>query len=204
MWFYTTKPDEVITLSDQRLPWSPNEKYLGVELDSKMNFTPKYINAAAQGKKNINALKVVSSLTDISAHILKGVTLALLHHDTPSTARVPRDCARVPFQEEIQLTACVQPAIEYGAIITRLMCKTSVTTLQRVQNQGMRLILGISKWTCTTSMSQELSMLPVRVRNEIAVAKLVDKIRFIPSHPLHVSCARPTVINKERSKWLIK
>ena len=175
MWFYTTKPDEVITLSDQRLPWSPNEKYLGVELDSKMNFTLQSINAAAQGKKNINALKVVSSLTDISAHILKGI-----------------------------YTACVQPAIEYGAIITPLMCKTSVTTLQRVQNQGMRLILGVPKWTCTTSMSQELSMLPVRVRSEIAVAKLVDKIRFMPSHPLHVSCARPTIINKERSKWLIK
>ena len=28
---------------------------------------------------------------------LRHVTLALLHHDTPSTARVPRDCARVPF-----------------------------------------------------------------------------------------------------------
>ena len=52
MWFYTTKPDEVITLSDQRLPWSPNEKYLGVELDSKMNFTLQSINAAAQGIKS--------------------------------------------------------------------------------------------------------------------------------------------------------
>ena len=68
----------------------------------------------------------------------------------------------------------------------------------------MRLILGVPKWTCTTSMGQELSMLPVRVRSEIAVAKLVDKIRFMPSDPLHVSCARPTIINKERSKWLIK
>ena len=28
---------------------------------------------------------------------LRHVTLALLHHDTPSTARVPRDCTRVPF-----------------------------------------------------------------------------------------------------------
>ena len=26
----------------------------------------------------------------------------------------------------------------------------------------------------------------------------------MPSHPLHFSCARPTIINKERSKWLIK
>ena len=35
MWFYTTKPNEVITLNDQRLPWSPNEKYLGVNLTAK-------------------------------------------------------------------------------------------------------------------------------------------------------------------------
>ena len=118
---------------------------------------------------------MVSSLTDISAHSLKCI-----------------------------YTACVQPALEYGAIITPLMCKTSVTTLQRVQNQGMRLILGVPKWTCITSMSQELFMLPVRVRNEIAVTKLVDKIRFMPSHSLHVSCARPTITNKARSKWLIK
>ena len=48
MWYYTTKPDEVITLSDQRLPWSPNEKYLGVELDSKMNFTPQSIRVGVK------------------------------------------------------------------------------------------------------------------------------------------------------------
>ena len=46
-------------------------------------------------------------------------------------------------------------------------------------------------------------MLPVRARCEISVAKLIDKIRFIPSHPLHVSCARQSMINRERSKWLI-
>ena len=79
------------------------------------------------------------------------------------------------------------------------MCKTSVTALQRVQNQGMRLILGVPKWTCTTSMSQELSMLPVKVRNEIAVAKLVDKIRYMPSHPSQVSCARPTLTKTDQS-----
>ena len=68
MWFYTNKPDEVITLSDQKLPWSPNKRYLGVELESKMNFTPQSLNAGAQGKNNINALKVVSSLTEHNLH----------------------------------------------------------------------------------------------------------------------------------------
>ena len=41
-----------------------------------MSITPQSINATAQGKKNCNALKVVSSLTDISAHILKGIHTA--------------------------------------------------------------------------------------------------------------------------------
>ena len=35
MRFYTTKPNEVITLNDQRLPWSPNKRYLGVNLTAK-------------------------------------------------------------------------------------------------------------------------------------------------------------------------
>ena len=68
----------------------------------------------------------------------------------------------------------------------------------------MRLILVVPKWTCTTSMSQELRMLHVRVTSEITVAKLVDMIKLMPSHPLHVSCARPAIINNKRSKWLIR
>ena len=75
----------------------------------------------------MNAMKVLSSLTAISGHILKRV-----------------------------YSACVQSTLEYGAIITPLMCKTNIATLQKIQNQGMRLILGVLKWTCVTSMGQEL------------------------------------------------
>ena len=174
MWFYTKRPEQQITLNEQVLPWSSNEKYLGIQLDSNMTFTYQANCVAAQAKKNMNAMKVMSSFTHISAHIMKRV-----------------------------YSACVQSTLEYGAILTPLMCKSNIITLQRVQNQGMRLILGLPKWACTTSMSRELSMLPVRARCEISVAKLIDKIRFMPSHPLHVSCARQSMINRERSKWLI-
>ena len=84
------------------------------------------------------------------------------------------------------------------------MCKTNIATLQKIQNQGMRLIIGVPKWTCVTSMGQELDILPVRTRCEIRVAKFVDKVKFMTSHPLYVSCTRPAIINSERSKWLIK
>ena len=36
------------------------------------------------------------------------------------------------------------------------------------------------------------------------MAKFIDKVRFMESHPLHVSCSRPVMIRKERSKWLLK
>ena len=175
MWFYTSKAERVINLNGRRLPWSSNEKYLGIELDSRMTFTKQANNAAAKSKKNMNAMKVLSSLTAISGHILKRI-----------------------------YSACVQSTLEYGAIVTPLMCKTNITTLQKVQNQGMRLILGVPKWTCVTSMGQELDILPVKTRCEITVAKLVDKVKFMTSHPLHVSCTRQAIINSERSKWLIK
>ena len=159
MWFYTSKAERVITRNGRRLPWSSNEKYLGIELDSRMTFTKQANNAAAKSKKNMNAMKVLSSLTAISGHILKRI-----------------------------YSACVQSTLEYGAIATPLMCKTNITTLQKVQNQGTRLILGVPKWTCVTSMGQELDILPLRTRCEITVAKLVDKVKFMTSHPLHVSC----------------
>ena len=51
------KAKRVITLNGLRLPWSSNEKYLGIELDSRMTFTKQANNTAAISKKNINAMK---------------------------------------------------------------------------------------------------------------------------------------------------
>ena len=103
-----------ITLNEQVLPWSSNEKYLGIQLDSNMTFTYQANCVASQAKKNMNAMKVISSFTHLSGHILKRV-----------------------------YSACVQSTLEYGAILTLLlvMCKSNIITLQRVQNQRMRLIL---------------------------------------------------------------
>ena len=81
---------------------------------SRMTFTKQANNATAKSKKNMSAMKVLSSLTAISGHILKRI-----------------------------YSAYVQSTLEYGAIVTPLMCKTNITTLQKVQNQGMRLILGV-------------------------------------------------------------
>ena len=51
MWFYTKRPEQQITLNEQVLPWSSNEKYLGIQLDSNMTFTYQANCVAAQAKK---------------------------------------------------------------------------------------------------------------------------------------------------------
>ena len=129
------QPVPSITLRGQILPWSRSERYLGIELDRNMTLRQQASSAAAKSKRNMNAMKVLSSLTSISGHILKRV-----------------------------YCACVQSTSEYGAIVTPMMCKTNIKTLQKIQNQAMRLILGVPKWTCINSMNQELGILPVRVR----------------------------------------
>ena len=77
IWFYTKRPEQQITLNEQVLPWSSNEKYQGIQLDSNMTFTYQANCVAAQAKKNIKAMKVMSSFTHILAHILKMSVLCL-------------------------------------------------------------------------------------------------------------------------------
>ena len=46
---------------------------IGIQLDSNMTFTYQANCVAAQEKKNMNAMKVMSSFTHISAHFMKRV-----------------------------------------------------------------------------------------------------------------------------------
>ena len=74
MWFYTKRPEQHITLNEQVLPWSLNEKYLGIQLDSNMTFTYQANCVAAQAKKEHECNEgdvVVHSY--ISSHFEKSV-----------------------------------------------------------------------------------------------------------------------------------
>ena len=83
------QPVPSITLHGQILPWSRSERYLGIELDRNMTLTQQANSVAAKSKRNMNVMKVLSSLTSIYGHILKRV-----------------------------YCACVQSSLEYGAIVT--------------------------------------------------------------------------------------
>ena len=62
----------------------------------------------------MNLLKVLNSLSDVNASILKNI-----------------------------YTTIVQSTLEYGAVTFGMMAASNIVRLQAAQNQGMRLILGV-------------------------------------------------------------
>ena len=106
----------------------------------------------------MNLLKVLNSLSDVNASILKNI-----------------------------YTATIQSTLEYGVVTFGMMVPSNIDRLQVSQNQGMRLILGVPRGTSAKMMNHELQMLPVEHRAKISRAKLYWKIRGNTKHPLHAT-----------------
>ena len=109
----------------------------------------------------MNLLKVLNSLSDVNARILK-----------------------------IIYTATIQSTLEYGAVTFGMMAASTIDRLQAAQNQGMCLILGVPRGTSAKMMRHELQILPVEHRAKLTRAKLYRKIRGNVQHPLHISINR--------------
>ena len=84
-------------------------------------------------------------------------------------------------------TATIQSTLEYGAVTFGMMAASTINRLQVVQNQGMRLILGVPCGTSAKMMRHELQMLPLEHRAKPSRAKLYRKIRGNTTHPSHTT-----------------
>ena len=109
----------------------------------------------------MNLLKVLNSLSDVNASILKNI-----------------------------YTATIQSTLEYGAVPFGLMAPSNIDRLQVSQNQGMRLILGVPRGTSAKMMRHELQMLPMEHNAKLSRAKLYRKIRRNTKHPLQTTINR--------------
>ena len=109
----------------------------------------------------MNLLKVLNSLSDATASILKNI-----------------------------YTATIQSSLEYGAVTLGMMAPSNIDRLQVSQNQGMRLILGVPQGTSAKMMRHELQMLPVEYRATLSRAKLYQKIRGNIKQSLHPAINR--------------
>ena len=103
--------------------------------------------------------------------------------------------------------SCTRACLDYGAECFNMFNLTQMRRLQRKQNNGLKLVLGVNKWAPTSNIHAELRILPIANRAEVFQANMINKIMINQNHPLHEQVAdelqypRPRNV-KPKLTWL--
>ena len=87
--------------------------------------------------------------------------------------------------------ATVQSTLEYGAIIFGMMSNSSLTHMQVIQNQAMRVIFDVPKSPSAASTGRELDILPIGSCANMRRARVMLKVKSEAHHPLHDAVCTP-------------
>ena len=162
VYFRFADPSWTFNINRQPIRWSKEVRYLGVIVDQQLTFASHAKYARSRAQQKLNALKVMGTLSGVNARILRQVYIAT-----------------------------VQSTLEYGAITFGMMSKSSLAHMQVIQNQAMRVILGVPKSTSAASTGRELDILPIECRANIRRARFMLKVKSQAHHPLHDAVCTP-------------
>ena len=89
-------------------------------------------------------------------------------------------------------TATVRPTMEYASTTWGTAAKTNKSRLDKIQNMALRVILGAMKTTPVHDMEKTANVEPLERRRSLKILIRGEKLRRLPSHPLHTNLAQPT------------
>ena len=134
------KPERNITINNQQIEWVENFAYLGIHIDSKLNFNKelKYLRQKAAAR--LNTMKYVTSLKG-------GASLEL---------------------QKTYYKACTRSLIDFAAPVLTNLTDNLKETLEVIQNNAMRLMLGAPMWTklCNLRAESNLPTLEIESMSE--------------------------------------
>ena len=82
-------------------------------------------------------------------------------------------------------TGAVRPTLEYGASAWAPAARPHTNKLDRVQNIGLRTILGAMKSTPIAMMEKTAGVEPLESRRQAKLLTHAEKMKRLPDHPLH-------------------
>ena len=94
--------------------------------------------------------------------------------------------------------ATVWPTIEYASTTWGTAAKTNKSRLYKIQNMALRVILGALKTTPVHDMEKTANVELLERRRSLKILIQGEKLRRLPSHPLHTNLAQPTKNHPER------
>ena len=82
--------------------------------------------------------------------------------------------------------------MEYASTTWGTAAKTNKSRLDKIQNMALRVILGAMKTTPVHDMEKTANVEPLERRRSLKILFQGEKLRRLPSHPLHTNLAQPT------------
>ena len=161
---FTSKEQIKLRLKDEIVPQTDTPTFLGVKLDTQLTWKPQ---KEKMERSSLQKLALMRKLAGTSWGA-----------DSSILTKV--------------YTATVQPTMEYASTTWGTAAKTNKSRLDKVQNMALRVILGAMKTTPVHDMEKTASVEPLERRRSLKILIQGEKLRRLPSHPLHTNLAQPT------------
>ena len=87
--------------------------------------------------------------------------------------------------------ALVRSKLDYGCFIYGAACKSYISLLDPIQNQGLRLSLGAFRTSPAQSLCVEANELPLHLRREKLALQFATKIAANPNNPVYGTIFNP-------------
>ena len=169
----TQKPAK-LTLGNQPLPYQDVQTYLGVTLDRRLTWAEQIKKAETKARKKLGIMRKLSGTT-------WGANEGTLKQVYQGTVR---------------------PHLEHGSSSFMTAAQTHLSTLEKVQNQGLRIITGAMRSTPVQKMQDVTGIPPLQLRREGKALRQFTKARALEDHPLHTRLANPCFNRLKRSSFV--
>ena len=163
-----------IKLGDTPLENDEEATYLGVTFDKRQTWKPHIERAERKARRKLTILrKLAGTSWGANEKVLKQVYQGV-----------------------------VRPHLEYGSTAWSTAAKTHLQTLDRVQNQALRLITGSMRSTPIQAMEEVAAIQPLVQRRDMKNLVQAEKIKALPHHPMGHRMDQPTKNRLKRSSFL--
>lgn len=170
----TKKKTPRVKLGDTYLRNEDEATYLGVTFDKKQTWKPQIQKTEAKARQKLSIMRKLAGTTwGANENILKRVYQGV-----------------------------VRPHLEYGASAWCTAAKTHQQTLDRVQNQALRIITGSMKSTPIQAMEKVTAIPPLSKRRDAKLMVQAQKYRSLPEHPMGKRLEKGTKNRLKRSSFL--
>ncbi|XP_049868265.1 uncharacterized protein LOC126368372 isoform X2 [Pectinophora gossypiella] len=149
-------PDVDISFAGEQIPVCQGVKFLGIYLDKTMSGKDHLNYIVDKCEKNINILRSLSGVW-WGSH---------------------------PYSQKLVYNAIVRSIFDYGSLVLEPCNKTALRTLDKVQYQCLRIILGAMKSSPTNALQVEALDPPLDTRRSYLADRYFSKVIQYNNHPL--------------------